>query len=60
MLGLYLDTLIIGHEFCSILNKFTLQKEMQKKYDKVKTTTKTKHKYTCLSRELNPGPLAAL
>ena len=32
MLGLYLYTLIIGHKSCnmfSILNKFTLQKELQ-------------------------------
>jgi len=32
MLGMYLDTLIIGHTFCSmlsILNKITLQMELQ-------------------------------
>ena len=32
MLGLYLDTLIIGHKCCSILiilNELTLQKELQ-------------------------------
>ena len=32
MLGLYLDTLIIGHKCCSIfsmLNKLPLQKELQ-------------------------------
>ena len=72
MLGLYLYTLIIGHKSCkmlSVINKLTLQNELQNFViinvfmDKSKTTTKTKQKIKlkspCLSRELNPGPIAA-
>ena len=72
MLGLCLYTLIIGHKYCnmfSILNKLTLQKELQNfvtnnvLFDKTLKNTKTakqkiKHKNACRSRELNPGPLA--
>ena len=29
MLGLYLSTLIIGHTSCNMLNKLTLQRELQ-------------------------------
>jgi len=74
MLGLYFYTLIIGHKSCntcmlSILNKLTLQKELQTIstknmfLDKKNNTTTTKekkikHKNHCRSRELNPGNLA--
>jgi len=56
MLHLYLDTLIIGHKFCSmliILNKLTLQKELQnfmqimffgQKTHSITTKQKSKHK----------------
>ena len=55
MLDLYLDTLRIGHKsgnMLSILNKSTLQKELQH------FVTKIIHKNLCPSRELSPGPLA--
>ena len=64
MLGLYLYTFIIGHKSCnmlSIINKLTLQKELQN-FAKSKNTTTTKqkikHKNPCRSRESKPGPLA--
>ena len=53
MLGLYLYTLIIGHKSCnmlSIINKLTLQKELQNFmtnnvfWTKSKNTTTTKQK----------------
>jgi len=71
MLGLYLDTLIIGHKLCNmlrILNELTLQRELQNFVTnnvfltKNKTTATTKHKIKqknhCQSRESNPVPLA--
>ena len=64
MLGLYFDTLIIGHTFCNmlrLLNKLRLQKELQNvvtKTTKTATKLKYKHKKTCQSRESNPGSLA--
>ena len=72
MLGLYLYiTLLIGHKFCnmlSILNKLTLQKELQNFvtkdvfWTKSKSTTATKqtmkHKNPSRSRKLNPRLLA--
>jgi len=63
MLGLYIDTLIIGRIFCnmlSLLNKLTLRKELQIRTKiKITTTTKQKtHTNPCQSRESNPGPIA--
>jgi len=72
MLGLYLYTLRIGHKsgnMLSILNKLTLQKELQTfvtnnvffdKKSKITTTIKQKikHKNPCGSRGLNQGPFA--
>ena len=74
MLGLYLDALIIGHNFCymlRILTELTLQKELQNfttnnviwtNMQNTTTTTTTKHKIKyknpCQSRELNLGHLA--
>jgi len=72
MLGLYHYALIIGHKSCSmwsILNKLTLQKELQtfvtnnvflEKKESKNTTTKQKiqHKNPCRRREFNPGHLA--
>jgi len=70
MLGLYLYTLTISHKSSNmlrILNKLTLYKELQTfetnnvfldkklKHNNNKTI---KHKNPCLSRGLNPGPLA--
>jgi len=48
----------------NLLIKLTLQKELltnnvlNTKTNNTTTTTKMKHKNTCWSRELNPGPLA--
>jgi len=71
MLGLYLDTLIIGHNFCSMISIIkwinSAKKELPKKYVKMlfgqkinKNTitkqTKKTHK-NCQSQELNLGPL---
>jgi len=65
MLGLYLYTLVIGHKSCnrlSILNKLTLQKELQNVWQimcfgaKSKNSTtiqKIKPNIPCRSRELN-------
>ena len=71
MVGLYLYIFIIGHKssnILSILKKLTLQKELQTCVTKMFLWTKSKnlttaklnikHKNPCLSRELNPGPLA--
>ena len=63
----YLDTLLIGHTFCSmvsILSKFTLQKELHVQHfmtnnvfgQKSKTTTKQKSKQQSLSKTgIEPG-----
>jgi len=66
MLGLYLYTLISGHKSCNLLNKLSLQKELQNFVTnnvfwdkKVKTQQKIKHENPCLCRGLNPGPLAS-
>jgi len=66
MLGLNLDTLINGHNYCSmisILNELTLQKEIANNYvnnalwtRKLKHNNKKQHTNLCQSRELNPGP----
>jgi len=70
MLGLYLDTLIIGHNFyliLSILNKLTWQKGITKFHDEycvyVETINQKQHqnqtyKNPFQSPELNPRPLA--
>jgi len=71
MLGLYLDTLKLGHNYCNMLslcNELTWLKELQTFVTKVCfflkskniTTTKhrSKHKIISQSRESNPGPLA--
>jgi len=70
MLGLHLYTLISGHQSCSMLtrlNKLTLQKKLQNvvtnnvfwtKKSKNTTTTKSKHKNPCRSRDLKLGRLA--
>ena len=71
MLGLYLDTRIIGYKYCSMLSilfKLTLQKECQTIvtnnlfWTKNKTTSSTKqnikHKNPCQSQESNTEPLA--
>ena len=67
MLGLYLDTIIIGYTFCSILNELTLQQKLRfcmktnfrenKQNNNIRKIRK--HKHTYHSRELNPGPLAS-
>jgi len=66
-LGLYLDTLLIGHTFCSMvskLSKFTLQKELHVQHfmtknvfgQKSKTTTKQKSKQQSLPKTgIEPG-----
>ena len=73
MLDLYLYILTIGHTSCnmlSIINKLALQKKLHnfvtnnvfldKKSENTTTTkqNKIKHKTTCLSRALDPEPLA--
>ena len=67
MLGLYIDTIIIGHKLNStlrILNELPLQKELQNFMTndalRKKTTTKQKDKVKnpCQTWESNPGPHA--
>ena len=71
MLGLYLDTLIIGYKLCSmlsILNELTLLKElhtcnfMAKNVFRTKITLHQQHNKKAniksIARELYPGPLA--
>ena len=64
MLCLYLDTLLIGYNFCSMLSiliKSTLQKELQNFMTSVldkKVKTQQQQRKFCQSRELNPCPLA--
>jgi len=69
MLCLYLDTLIIGHKFCSmlsILNEITSQQELQNFMTYNGFWTKKvlqqqcikANKIPCHSRKSNPGPLA--
>ena len=72
MLGLYLYILLISHKSSNmlrILNKFTLNKEMQtsvtnnvfldkKSKNTITTKQKIKHKNPWRSRGLNPGTLA--
>jgi len=73
MLGLYIDTLLIGHKCCRILskiNELTLQMELQYvmrnnviKIKKVKTKQqqkeKSKVKNRCRSRDSKAGHLAS-
>ena len=60
MLGLHLNTLIIGHKSCnmlSILNKWTLLKEMQKFVTKIVLLEKSKHTTTTKQNNQTYKPL---
>ena len=60
MLGLYLDTLIIGQTLCnilSILSELTLQKEIQISEQQQQQQIKLKN--PCQSLDSNAGPFAA-
>ena len=70
MLGLYLFTLIISQEICSMLsirNVLTLHEELQNfmkimylwtKISQQKQKRKNANKHPCQSRNSSPGPLA--
>ena len=59
MLGLYLNTFIIGHKSCNMLSKLTNFCFWAKCKHTTEQNKKIKHKNPCRSRELNPGPLAS-